>query len=375
MLKKDALEEYEDMKTITKLAGIDKYIVAMPEICVPLSDSHFKSTVAECENEDFPNTPDEDFRLLLYEDGGLSLRQFEKQMLPLLPKSDIHLFLTKIFVLLEGICFFNKNDIVHHDIKSHNVVYNIKTKVIKFIDFGIIQRRSEMIKKSKNNKNGLAVSHIFFPPENEHANEADYKKSGRTMQYDIFIEKLAYTFDSYSLGLMMKTIVVEIINYTKEIEMSCMKELFIFFEKMSDPRIETRDYDVCTLAGDYKKILQTHKIWKTDDLEPTPKSIALQKKASKPVAIDLTPKERDSLQSILSQSQVPVKKCKAGYVRNRSGKCKRTKKRVPCSENKERNPITKRCVAKCNKAGYRRDDKFRCRRISRKSLIWHQDSK
>lgn len=347
MLKKYALDEYGDMKTITNLAGIDKYIVSMPEICVPEPNSRFRKAVAECENEDFPTAPDEEFRLLLYEDGGLSLRQFEKQMLPFLPKNDVHIFLTKIFVLLEGLCFFNKNDIVHHDIKSHNVVYNMKTNVMKFIDFGIIQRRTQMVSNSKNNRNELAVSHVVFPPENEFANQSEYKKSGRTMPYDLFIEKLAYTFDSYGLGLMMKGIVVTIVKYTKGVHMSAMKALFIFFDKMSDVHIETRTYDVCTLAEEYKKILQTYKIWNDTAKKIQSKSIA---PASDPVAIDLTPKERSALSTVLSGER----KC----IRNKSGKCRRTRK---CSETKERNPITNRCVVKC-KAGYGRNNKFRCRR-------------
>ena len=360
MLKKYALEEYADMKAITNLPGIDKYIVSMPEICVPLPDRHFKTAVAECENEDFPTTQDEDFRLLLYEDGGMSLRHFEKQMLPSLPKTDVHIFLTKIFDLLEGICFFNKNDIIHHDIKSHNIVYNIKTNVIKFIDFGIIQRRTQLIINSKNNMNPLAVSHEVFPPENEYANEEEYKKSGRTMPYHAFIEKLAYTIDAYGLGRMMKLIVALIIKYTKEINMSAMKELFIFFEKMSDSQIETRTYDVCKLADEYKKILVTYKIWNTNKMQ-TQSTVVIP--VSKPIPMDLTTRERSSLTKIIT-----AKKCKAGYVRNRSGKCRKTRKRKlqPCSDLKERNPVTNRCVVKC-KAGYRRNNKFKCRR-SRKSI-------
>jgi serine/threonine protein kinase len=354
MLKKYALEEYGDMKTITTLVGIDKYIVSMPDICVPIPDSRFKKAVAECENEDFPSAPDEEFRLLLYEDGGLSLRQFEKQMLPFLSKNDVYIFLTKIFVLLEGLCFFNKNDIVHHDIKSHNIVYNMKTNVMKFIDFGIIQRRTQMVINSRNNRNELAVSHMVFPPENEFANQAEYKKSGHTMPYDLFIEKLAYTFDSYGLGRMMKEIVVMIVKYTKGIDMSAMKTLFVFFDKMSDVHIESRTYDVCALANEYKKILQTYEIWNTNNIQS--KSIALQNRASNPVGIDLTPKERSALSTVLSLTA--NRKC----IRNKSGRCRRrTRKKVPCPDTKERNPITNRCVGKC-KAGYGRNNKFRCRR-------------
>jgi serine/threonine protein kinase len=366
MLKKYALDEFAEMKAITNLAGIEKYIVAMPDICVPRPDRHFKTAVSECENKDFASTSDKDFRLLLYQDGGLSLHQFEKEILPFLPEMDIHIFLTQIFLLLEGLCFFNKHDIVHHDIKSHNVVYNMETNVIKFIDFGIIQRRSEMVINSKNNRNRMAVSHDVFPPETKYANQADYKLTRRSMPYNLFIEKLAYTFDSYSLGQMMKKIIVQMMNNKNKIDVSCMNDLYIFFKKMGNRHIETRNYDVCKLADEYKKILQKYKIWNTDKIKLSAKSIALQHESRgiNHIAMDLTPKERSRLNIIVSPSS--AKKCKEGYVRNKSGRCRKTRKLVPCSDSKERNPLTNRCVVKC-KPGYQRDDKFKCRRSRKKT--------
>jgi hypothetical protein len=52
-----------------------------------------------------------------------------------------------------------------------------------------------------------------------------------------------------------------------------------------------------------------------------------------------------------------VNKCKPGYKRDESFKCK--KELGECPEGKERNPFTRRCVKKC-KPGYMRNKKFQC---------------
>jgi hypothetical protein len=62
-----------------------------------------------------------------------------------------------------------------------------------------------------------------------------------------------------------------------------------------------------------------------------------------------------------------VAKCKSGYVRNEDFKCVKIKqpnvvidkKNINCPEGKERNPKTRRCVAIC-KPGYVRDGDFKC---------------
>ena len=52
-----------------------------------------------------------------------------------------------------------------------------------------------------------------------------------------------------------------------------------------------------------------------------------------------------------------VNKCKPGYKRDSSFKCKKVL--GECTEGTIRNPLTKRCVKKC-KYGYSRNKKFRC---------------
>jgi serine/threonine protein kinase len=334
MLSKYADLEYNEMKAITKINGIDKYIVSLPELCRPVTDDNFKTTLKYCENKKLLKAIDSDFRLLVYEDGGVSLNQFARDLLPSLTENDINIFLTRIHHLLEGLCFLHENDIVHHDIKSRNIVYNIETNVIKFIDFGLVKRRSQLIQESETSTNSMAQEWDNFPPEYEFANRNEY--AFYKMPYDQFIERLAYTFDAYSFGRMLKELLVKIVPFSGK-NYEGITELFVLADKMADKNIETRDYDIFKLPGEYKRILKKYGIWNPNKGQPSKESLHIQKKIGK--IIDMSADE------ILSFKKALMK---------------------PCGAMKERNPKTKRCVKKCRN-GYHRNDKFQCKKKKRKT--------
>jgi serine/threonine protein kinase len=337
MLNEDAILEYKEMKEITKIPGIDKYIVSLPEMCIPKIDSKFRMTMKDCYNERFRGALEGDYRLLVLEDGGVSLHQFINEIVPTLSQKDIFIFLTKVYNLLEGLSFFYDHNIIHHDIKSRNVVYNIETNKIKYIDFGLMKKRSQFINESTKNRNTMAQKWDNFPPEYDIANKYHYEGSNHTigLPYKEYIEKLAYTFDSYGIGLMMKRIVEKFMSMSLNIDSSAIQDLYYFFEKMADPSIETRNYNINDLKDEYKAILELYGIWNTSTGTPSKTSIELQKTLSE--RVDMSSEERMSLQVALS----PYRNLK------------------PCRDDQERNPLTRRCVKKC-KPDYKRNEKFKC---------------
>ena len=38
--------------------------------------------------------------------------------------------------IIKGILYFHKNNIIHRDLKLDNILFDVKTKTIKIIDFG-----------------------------------------------------------------------------------------------------------------------------------------------------------------------------------------------------------------------------------------------
>ena len=387
MMSKYAISEYNEMKAITSIQGIDAYVVSLPELCIPVADKNFKVTIKDCENEKFASALDGDFRLLVYEDGGLSLKQFTTDVLPSLKTNDILIFLTKLHHLLEGLCFLNTHDIVHHDIKSRNIVYNIETNVIKFIDFGLVKKKSQLILECQNDKNGMAQTWENFPPEYDIANKSKYDLSNKPMPYLEFLNRLANTFDSYSFGIMMRQVMLKILRLRKpDISITGLQSLQSFFKKMGDPKIETRNYDIFKLPEEYKSLMNAHNLWNENPATASPKLKQIQNSLSQ--ILDMSTHEMTSLKQAISpfkhliacpetKERNPttkrcVNKCKDGFIRNSQFQCRKPQKNVtskkksakkkefkPCTDSKERNPNTNRCVNKC-KDGLIRNDLFQC---------------
>jgi hypothetical protein len=107
---------------------------------------------------------------------------------------------------------------------------------------------------------------------------------------------------------------------------------------------------------------------KSDEKSPPQHlSATLQDFANKdPITISVKCPEEKEFNPITKRC---VKKCKEGYERNDKFKCRKTKKinsiRTKsvkiCSSDEEFNPITNRCVKKCPD-GYLRNEKFQCRK-------------
>ena len=343
MVREDAMEEYDGTKELSKYKNINKYIIPQPEICKPVINDTFHATVKKCENTEFLETKDEDFLILVQDDGGVSLTTLVEKFLFSFTEHDVHVFLTKIHHLMKGLLYFNKKSIVHHDVASRNVVYNIKTGIIRFIDFGLLQKADTMMKECKKGKNKFAKKWNNFPPENEFANYNKFKMSGFEMDYNLFLKRLVYTFDWFSLGIMMKKILKELYNNTK-ISTTFFQELNKYFEILGEENIRKRDYNIRDMTQLYKTLLLKHNIWTDQKPRPSLKIVDLQNslKTVKSLFPQLTLKERENVINALST--------KRGKFKKRVSLKLRTKRCVVrrCGKNDRRDKLTKKCVRKKN---------------------------
>lgn len=71
MIRKDAMKEYKEMQEITKSKKINEFIIPQPDMCDPLIDNTFRNTIQKCDNEDFFDSRDDEFSILVLEDGGV----------------------------------------------------------------------------------------------------------------------------------------------------------------------------------------------------------------------------------------------------------------------------------------------------------------
>ena len=79
--------------------------------------------------------------------------------------------------LFDGLKFFRENNIIHHDIKLANIVYNIETKTCKYIDFGLVHDRNDLASKMDRDDDGYSISWDYFPTENECRSKGNFIRS------------------------------------------------------------------------------------------------------------------------------------------------------------------------------------------------------
>lgn len=344
MTRLNAEEELEEMKNIVKISGIEKYIIRVPTMCVPKIDNSFKNAMKTCGNAKIQKVikkrPDE-IRLLLLDDGGIDLSKLvSKGVVKEMDKNSVHVFLTSVLHLFEGLDFFRNNSLIHHDIKLQNIVYNVETAKIRYIDFGLATTRDKFIENSSNNKNGFARSWYNFPPEQSCVEKDMYEKSYRCKKYreslhpyETFINKAADSLDGYSLTLCLTELFekLQMAKYSPnkvKIDRSFLKESRKLFGEYCDMSLHTRKNDYVQLHAKYKELLKKYHIYTENKPTPSPSTIELAQKYS------------------IGKSAYTNRTTKNSFVSILKNKTKKQPGKIlgPCPPGKIRNPQTRRCI-------------------------------
>lgn len=403
MRKSDAIEELEEMKKIQKIDGIEKFTIREPIYCKPELNARFNKIVKNCETQkvkDYYRYFKDDLRQLVIDDGGIDVNKFYKNVLPVISKEEKNIFFTSILHLFKGLKFFSENDIVHRDIKTLNIVYNIKTAKIRYIDFGMVISKKEFIRQSRTNKNRHAQSWSYYPPEYSCANNKTFKNQKKCSDYNseygnkyaAFINDIANSFDSYCLCLSLKSMIGWIKHDLLDYK-DFLKEFGQLMRNYSDKDLIIRSKDINQLINNYKNLLNKYNIYSTKAPTPSQKSIEIVNKLSLEILEKkkVQTKEKNLIRCPPSMPEFNpftrkcVKKCTDGKIRNDKFRCvqNKTKKKKSVSKkpdeatktdsinkkmrecrekDKDYNPLTNRCVKKCNENQKRiiKDNQYKC---------------
>jgi serine/threonine protein kinase len=184
MKSKSAKKELSEFIIISNLDKKNKYHLGTPTICVPdIKEADVIYDIKQCkrfQSQDIMVHP-EDYRILVLKDGGYDLSIFCKKYLKkfILKENQAQLFWLHIHHLFKGLVFFKKNNIVHYDLKPQNIVFDPTTLKFRFIDFGLMNRATNIIEKSRKSQNNSAVFHWSYPIDNGFLNKVynqSYKK-------------------------------------------------------------------------------------------------------------------------------------------------------------------------------------------------------
>jgi len=396
MKEKDAIDELKEYDFLKSIPGIDKYTVNVPVLCEPKLGVKFSTVVRECKGKRVRTAYKENQKnlaILLMENGGLDLNNFTKNIFPKLDINDQNKFLTSILDAIKGVQFFNKMGIIHQDIKAGNMVYNLKTNKLKFIDFGLMTTKSKFIRSSGSNENKFAQTWDYYPPEFSCANFSDFDDLDKCMQYrndyavqmrepdyDTFIKDMADTFDSYCLSLALRKLMLRNLPVGYHEWNPFFDDAQELFKKYCDENLMDRYDNLDDLISEYRKLLKTYGMYNKDAPTPSKEIIAeaetlsLQSDFFTSSTKPTCPPKRPDYNPKTKKCVAP---CKEGKIRNANFRCV-TKKQTPqkktakgtqkiriskeqqCKDrNKEYNPHTNRCVAPC-KSNQMRNEKFKC---------------
>jgi serine/threonine protein kinase len=416
MTRQHAINEEAEYSAINNIEGLDKYAITGPLLCKPLLDKNFNASVKKCKTlkvkTAFKNAKD-DLRMLLLEDGGLSIYDHITKVFMLQSLDEKKVFLTSLIKLFDGLLFFQSNEIMHRDIKLANMVYNVNNGRAKYIDFGLMTNFKRFAKRCSSNTERLGISHTYYAPENSCSNKYSFnsnklkctKIKEHFKTHEDFISYLQKSFDIYCLSLALLNM-VSVLDYRNSglkkdaIPRSFFEEFSILLLEYIKYDVSKRNINILQLKEKYVALLKKHNCYlKKAMQQPSPEVIdvieKIKKKEFKADLAKICPQAKPILNPSTNRC---VAECKTGFIRNKSFRCVKmnlakdlansknnskkssksasvtrkkhntslvvndssiAKKQHCISKNKDYNHITKRCNAKCPK-NKTRNSLFKC---------------
>lgn len=183
MKKSDAEKELAEFVIIGNLDPDNDYHLGSPISCKPdLTEPGVKEDISKCKYiklKDVEEHPD-NYNLLILEHGGIDLSKLcEKHMAKFKSgraQERVDYFLIEAHHLLKGLKFFRENGIVHNDLKPQNILFNFETGELRFIDFGLMRTKRQLIETSNNNTNFTGIFHWSYPLDCGFMNKKKYTR-------------------------------------------------------------------------------------------------------------------------------------------------------------------------------------------------------
>jgi hypothetical protein len=350
MAKDDAKEEYNEMVRIANIPGIEEYAMRKPVLCAPQKDDKLKTALRKCDNErvQYARGHTDGLRLLLLDDGGVDLEKMVNNVVSTLSPSDISIFLTSLLKLIRGVDFFRKHNLIHHDIKLPNIVYNVSTGQIKYIDFGLAMKYDDFIKSSSGNTNDMAQSWDYFPLEYSCANREDYEllekcKKYHSYKYDDFIKRAANTFDSYCLAYCLSDLFKHMARRLPNLKQAFVDKSLRLFSEYSEKELQKRNDDLVSFETRYKALLREYNLYNDQSPTPSKKSIDLAEKYSVSKTTQREEEEREKSRPHPASAVAVKQKKSRTRARKPRKRTQKPRKLPPCPPGKLRNSATNRC--------------------------------
>jgi len=176
---KNATKELSEYVLIDRVDPTTEYYSGKPETCKFEKSSINDAAVDKCKKGKQILESSDNYELIIMHDGGDNLEEFAKKMKKepdnVANRQIMTEFWTEAKRLFQGVNVFIENNIVHHDLKPQNIVYNSVTNRCNFIDFGMMEDITRSKYEAKHNAYGFDFYHWNFPTESIFLNAAKYQ--------------------------------------------------------------------------------------------------------------------------------------------------------------------------------------------------------
>ena len=182
MTEHNATKELGEFNHISAADADQHFYLGKPDKCYldPMLEN--MRAINKCPSQKFNPEKIREYALLVMKYGGQDLDAFGEEVQTWTKTKEhvdaIELFWLEAVRLFYGLKVLHDNNVVHHDIKQQNIVYDQATNRANFIDFGFMEKRSTRIYASKRSANWLGNNHHWsFPLEAIFWNRNDYMRS------------------------------------------------------------------------------------------------------------------------------------------------------------------------------------------------------
>lgn len=400
MKKNSAVNELHEYGYIDAADKNHNLYLGKPIMCdIEETDTNRKA-IQDCNNEMFVSSKLQDYALLVMNDGGQNLEQFANDVYNNWQdtpenRNKIELFWLEVSRLFYGLQIFHKHNIVHHDLKPQNIVYDGTSNRLNFIDFGFMTPVSKLIHDTVHSTYWSKTHHWSFPWENIYMNRRryinmmdnmsfnrnkvfnndatsvtsncevffhfiisptidrknkSYMRAGLLEQYYIMLSELTYddyarfvnksidTTDSYGVGIALSYVLHRTRKFISD---DLYSELGDLFANMTTPNMFNR-YDVDLLLLEYENIMRESKLLEKHNMRY--ENHILVKGNQIPAKVLHHIDKLANLEYTLTPEQLTNEALEYNHL---------------CPDGKMYKPTTKRCIKIC-KDGYVRDANFKC---------------
>jgi serine/threonine protein kinase len=161
--------EMQEYALIERADPGHKFHMEAPVKCTPEKTEAALTAIDKC--DDFSRMDVDKYKLLIMPDGGINLNEYAKKNVS---RKEVEHFWIEAQRIFYGVKVMRDARIIHQDFKPHNIVYNLKTKRVNFIDFGFMNEMSTVIEKCMQSQYSDGQAHWSFPYEFRFINRSDY---------------------------------------------------------------------------------------------------------------------------------------------------------------------------------------------------------